>query len=167
LAAVPYAGRALPLACYTFAYPLTEPGLDSQNQLEHLFLLEVENAFPPGATAVWIADRGFARSLLLAQSEKESRPYIIRGRKGPIITYQGKRSKLHQLSSTPGTPRRYENVRFHAQRQILVDVIVYQEPSFQEPWFLLVPAAFRTLLPTPSIGNGCRSNKVSEISKPI
>jgi hypothetical protein len=148
LAAVPYAGRALPLACYTFAYPLTEPGFDSQNQLEHLFLLEVENAFPPGATAVWIADRGFARSLLLAQSEKEGRPYIIRGRKGPIITYQGKRSKLHQLSSTPGIPRRYENVRFHAQRQVLVDVIVYQEAGFQEPWFLLVPAAFRALLPT-------------------
>jgi len=148
LAAVPYAGRALPLACYTFAYPLAEPGLDSQNQLEHLFLLEVENAFPPGATAVWIADRGFARSLLLAQSEKESRPYIIRGRKGPIITYQGKRSKLHHLAATSGIPRRYENVRFHAQRQILVDVIVYHEPGFQEPWFLLVPASFRALLPT-------------------
>ena len=24
-AAVPYAGRALPLACYSFAYPLAEP----------------------------------------------------------------------------------------------------------------------------------------------
>jgi hypothetical protein len=29
-----------------------------------------------------------------------------------------------------------------------VDVIVYHEPGFQEPGFLLVPAAFRALLPT-------------------
>jgi hypothetical protein len=42
LAAVPYAGRALPLGCYTFAYPLTEPALKSQNQLEHGLLFPLE-----------------------------------------------------------------------------------------------------------------------------
>jgi hypothetical protein len=69
LAAVPYAGRALPLGCYTFAYPLTEPALKSQNQLEHIFLLDIETSLPPGVIVVWIAYRAYARSLLLQQSE--------------------------------------------------------------------------------------------------
>lgn len=77
LEAVPYAGRALPLGCYTFAYPLTEPALKSQNQLEHIFLLDTEISLPLGVIAVWIADRAYARSLLLQQSEQEQRPYIV------------------------------------------------------------------------------------------
>jgi hypothetical protein len=64
LAAVPYAGRALPVGCYTFAYPLTEPALQSQNQLEHIFLLDTEASLPSEVIAVWIGDRAYARSLL-------------------------------------------------------------------------------------------------------
>ncbi len=54
LAAVPYAGRVLPLACYIFAYPLTEPAIKSQNQLEHIFLLDTETSLSPGVIAIWI-----------------------------------------------------------------------------------------------------------------
>ena len=89
LAALPYAGRALPLACYTFAYPLTEPALKSQNQLEHIFLLDTETSLPPGVMAVWIADRAYARSLLLHQSEQEQRPYIVRGAGKPLLHPRG------------------------------------------------------------------------------
>jgi Transposase DDE domain len=148
LAAVPYAGRSLPLACYTFAYPLTEPALKSQNQLEHIFLLDTETSLPPGVTAVWIADRAYARSLLLQQSEQEQRPYLVRGRKETIITYQGRRMKLGQLHALPRKALRYENVLYHAQRKVPVDVIVYYEPTYAEPWYLLVPVAYRKLLET-------------------
>src|SRR5512136_871106 len=101
LAAVPYAGRALPLGCYTFDYPLTEPVLKSQNQLEHIFLLDTEASLPPGVIAIWMGDRAYARSLLLQQSEQEQRPYIVRGRKETIITCQGKRMKLRHLHAPP------------------------------------------------------------------
>jgi hypothetical protein len=148
LAAVPYAGRALPVGCYTFAYPLREPALDSQNQLEHIFLLDLETSFPSGITAVWIADRAYARSLLLEQSQKEQRPYIIRGRTGTIITYQGQRMKVAQLKALPCQPVRYENVGYHASRKVPVDIIVYHDPSYREPWYLLTPVAFRPWLPT-------------------
>jgi len=77
LAAVPYAGRALPLGCYTFDYPLIEPALKSQNQLEHIFLLDTETSLPPGVIAIWIGDRAYARSLLLQQNEQEQRPCMI------------------------------------------------------------------------------------------
>jgi hypothetical protein len=148
LAAVPYAGRALPLGCYTFAYPLTEPAIKSQNQLEHIFLLDTETSLPPGVMAVWIADRAYARSLLLQQSEQERRPYIVRGRKETIITYQGRRMKLGQLHAPARKDLRYQNVFYHAHRKVPVDVIVYYDPAYQEPWYLLVPVAYRNLLET-------------------
>ncbi len=148
LAAVPYAGRALPLGCYTFAYPLAEPALKSQNQLEHIFLLDLEASFPPGLVPVWIGDRAYARSLLLQQNEQENRPYILRGRKETLITYEGRRMKLGQLHAPPGKALRYENVQYHAQRKVPVDVIVYYDSTYQEPWHLLVPVGYRKLLGT-------------------
>ena len=147
VAAVPYAGRALPLACYTFAYPLAEPALKSQNQLEHLFLLEVEGAFPPKVTPVWIADRGLARSLLLQQSQQEERLYILRGRREVVITYRGRRMKLHELHAPPRRVVRYENVLYHSERKVPVDVTVYGDPNYQQPWYLLTRPALRPLLP--------------------
>jgi hypothetical protein len=148
VAAVPYAGRALPLACYTFAYPLTEPAIKSQNQLEHIFLLDTGTSLPPGVIAIWIADRAYARSLLLQQSEQEQRPYIVRGRKETIITCQGRRMKLGHLHAPPRKALRYQNVLYHAHRKVPVDVIVYYDPTYREPWYLLVPVAFRNLLET-------------------
>lgn len=148
LAAVPYAGRALPLGCYTFAYPLSEPALKSQNQLEHIFLLDIEACFPVGVMPVWIGDRGYTRSLLLEQSEVENRAYILRGRRETLITYQGRRMKLGQLPAPPGKLLRYEDVLYHSQRKVPVDVIVYYDQSYKEPWYLLVPVGYRKLLTT-------------------
>jgi len=148
LAAIPYAGRSLPLACYTFAYPLTELALKSQNRLEHIFLLDTEASLPPGIRAVWIADRAYARSLLLQQSEQEQRPYILRGRKETIITCQGRRMRLGRLHAPLRKVLRYENVLYHADRKVPVDVIVYYDPTYAEPWYLLVPVAYRKLLET-------------------
>lgn len=148
LAAIPYTGRSLPLACYTFAYPLIEPALKSQNQLEHIFLLDTEASLPTGIIAVWIADRAYARSLLLQQSEQEQRPYLVRGRKETIITYLGRRMKLGQLHAPPRKALRYKNVLYHAHRKVAVDVIVYYDPTYAEPWYLLVPVAYRKLLET-------------------
>jgi len=148
LAALPYAGRVLPLACYTFAYPLTEPAVKSQNQLEHIFLLDTEASLPPGVMAIWIADRAYARSLLLQQSEQEQRPYIVRGRKETMITSQGRRMKLGHLHAPPRKALRYRDVLYHAHRKVPVDIIVYYDPTYREPWYLLVPVAFRNLLET-------------------
>jgi hypothetical protein len=148
LAAVPYAGRALPLGCYTFAYPLTEPALKSQNQLEHIFLLDMEASLPPGLMAVWIGDRAYARSLFLQQNEEEKRPYILRGRRETLITYQGRRMKLGQLQAPLRKAVRHENVLYHSYRNVPVDVIVYYDPAYEEPWHLLAPVGYRKLLAT-------------------
>jgi len=52
-----------------------------------------------------------------------------------------------------GKPRRYRNCLYQGRKEIKVDVIVYRERSFKEPWFLLVPSGKEDILPTERIGN--------------
>ena len=59
--------------------------------------------------------------------------------------------KLHQLKAKPFAALRYEDVLYHAQRKVKVDVVVYHEPRYQETWYLLVPVAFRQWLPTEQV----------------
>jgi hypothetical protein len=144
-AAVPYAGRALPLSVFTFDYPLRERNVKSQNQLEHLFLLNLEESLPPQVAPVWIGDQGYARAMLFRQCEVEGRLYIIRGRKGTGVTWKGQRQKLHQLRCEPYRAVRYEDVQYHFKRRVDVDVVVYWEPEFKKPWWLITPRKLRAL----------------------
>ena len=143
VAAVPYVGRALPLSVFTFDYPLRERSVKSQNQLEHLFLLNLEQSLPEGVTPVWIGDQGYARAMLFRQCETEGRLYIIRGRKGTGIAWNGTRRKLHQLKCNAYRAARYEDVMYHSTRRVRADVVAYWEPEFQEPWWLVVSPALR------------------------
>lgn len=146
LAAVPYAGRALPLSCYTFEYPFTGKEAKSQNQLEHKFLLDTEESLQDIIKPVWIGDRYYSRSLLLEQSQNEGRLYIVRGRGGTIVTCQGRRLKLKQLKHKPKKAIRYKDVLYQSKRQVKVDVIVYHDPNYKETWYLLVPVSSRSFL---------------------
>jgi hypothetical protein len=56
--------------------------------------------------------------------------------------------ELGQLHAPPRKALRYKNVLHHSHRKVPVDVIVYYDPIYQEPWCLLVPVAFRKLLET-------------------
>lgn len=139
IAAIPCAGRAVPLALYTFTYPWQER-LDSQNQLEEVFLGDVAQSLPPGLVPVFIGDRGYSRAALLASSLREGRWILLRGRAGTVIEWQGRRQKLGELSAPARHPVRYADVRYHAHRRVPVDVIALHEPGFAEPWYLLVPS---------------------------
>lgn len=138
-AAVPFEGRALPLAVYTFEYPWGAP-LPSQNRLEEIFLLDIEQGLPPGGTPIFIGDRHYSRAQLLRRGVRDGRWFLLRGRAGTVVTYEDQRLKLGQLSAPPGQPVRYEAVRYHARQQVPVDVVVYQDPAHAQPWYLLVPS---------------------------
>ena len=72
----------LPLAVYTFDYPWQEKTARSQNQLEEIFLADLETALPEGIQPAWIGDRGYARAALLRHCNQRQRLYILRGRAG-------------------------------------------------------------------------------------
>jgi hypothetical protein len=151
LAGVPFQGRTLPLAVYTFQYPWEERTARSQNQLEEVFLCDVETALPAGVRGVFIGDRGFARAALLRQCARVGRLYILRGRAGTRVEYQGRSLKLVELPAPRGQAHRYRGVLYQARERVPVDVIVFHDPSFQEPWYLLVPAHSEAVLPTAAV----------------
>jgi len=151
LAGVPFEGRALPLSVYTFAYPWNEPAVDSQNQLERVFLLDLERSLPEGVRGVFIGDRGYARAALLRQCRQDGRLFVIRGRAGTRVEYEGRNCKLGELGFSPGRAVRYRGVRYQAQERVLVDVVAFHEPGFKEPWWLLVPAGSEKLLRTATV----------------
>ena len=97
MAGVPFEGRALPLAVYTFDYPWQETGARSQNRLEEIFLLDVESALPAGARGVFIGDRGYARAALFRHCGQQGRLFVIRGRSGTRVEHAGRTCKLGEL----------------------------------------------------------------------
>jgi len=54
--------------------------------------------------------------------------------------------KLGRLHAPLARALRYANVLYHSHRKIPVDVIVCYDLAYEEPCYLLVPVAFRTLL---------------------
>lgn len=150
-AGIPYEGRILPISVYTFEYPWIEERINSQNQLEHIFLLDIEDSMPEGVIPVFIGDRGYARSSLLRHSLLERRLYIIRGRAGTVVEIEGNRMKLGRIPYKSGEPTRVRGVLYHAKNKIPVDVITYWEKGFKEPWWLLVPCGSEFILPTDEV----------------
>jgi hypothetical protein len=151
VAGVPFEGRVLPLAVYTFQYPWMETAAMSQNQLEEVFLCDVETALPSSVRAVFIGDRGYARAALLRKSARLERLYIIRGRGGTQVEYQGRKLKLAELRVKTGRALRYRGVLYQARERVCIDVIVFHERRFKDPWYLLVPSNSEQLLPTKTV----------------
>ena len=138
IAAVPFEGRAVPLAVYTFAYPWREV-VPSQNRLEDIFLGDLGQSLPAGIVPVFVGDRGYCRAQLLRRCVQEGTWILLRGRAGTVIDYRGRRQKLGQLAAPARTAVRYPDVRYHARQQVPVDVVVYHDPAYAAPWYLLVP----------------------------
>jgi|GEM_PF-1808013 len=57
------------------------------------------------------------------------------------------RKALGRLKHSLGKPRRYRNCLYQGRKEIMVDVVVYREKDFKEPWFLLVPSGKEDILP--------------------
>ena len=90
--------------------------------------------------------------MLLENRLKKGELFIIRGRKDVIVHYKENVKTYHtglgRLWYSLGKPRRYRDCLYQGREEIKVDVIVYQERDFKEPWFLLVPAGKEGILST-------------------
>ena len=58
---------------------------------------------------------------------------------------------MGRLKHSLGKPCRYRGCLYQGKKEIKVDVVVYREKGFKEPWFLLVPAGKEDILPTEMI----------------
>jgi len=144
---VPTEGRSIPLAISTFEYGKIET---SQNLLEEEFLTSVSSQLPEEIKVVQIADRGYGKSILLKNRLKNKELFIIRGRRDVTLHYEENGRTYHRalgrLKHSLGKPRRYRNCLYQGRKEIMVDVIVYREKDFKEPWFLLLPSGKEAIL---------------------
>jgi hypothetical protein len=145
MAGVRISNRILPVAFASFEYREIRK---SQNVLENSLLLLIASCLPPGCKPVFIMDRGYARASLLKQLRAMDIPFIIRGRATTIVRVHGRRLGLGRLSYRRGTASRYSLATYQDEVQEPVDIVVFHDPAFQEPWFLLVPAGSKERLST-------------------
>ena len=146
---VPAEGRSIPLAISTFEYREIKR---SQNLLEEEFLTEISSRVPGGMKIIEIADRGYGKSILLKKRLQRKELFIIRGRRDVVVHYTEKGKTYHRslgrLKYSLGKPRRYRSCLYQGRKEIEVDVVLYRERNFKEPWFLLVPSGKEDILPS-------------------
>jgi hypothetical protein len=145
LAGVRVAGRILPVAFACFEYATLRK---SQNALEFALLLLVTASLPPGCTPLFVMDRGYARAALLTQCRHEGIPYLVRGRRGTMVHLAGQRLALGRVPYRQGVATRYAQVLYQDSRREPVDLVIFHDPAFKEPWYLLVPPGSARQWPT-------------------
>ena len=148
MAGVRVAHRVLPVAFACFEYDTIRK---SQNILEEALMLLIASCLPPGCKPVFVLDRGYARASLLRYLRALNIPFIVRGRSNTIVRIGDERRSLGRLSPRVGRASRYTNVAYQHTAQEPIDVVVFHDPAFKEPWFLLVPAGSTAQLPTADV----------------
>lgn len=148
MAGVRVAHRVLPVAFACFEY---EKIRKSQNIIENSLLLLITACLPAPCKPIFIMDRGYARASLLKQLRTLNIPFIVRGRSNTIVRTRRKRVSLGRLSRRSGRASRHSSVAYQDTAQEAVDVVVFHDPGFKEPWFLLVPAGSEAQLPTDDV----------------
>jgi len=154
-AAIPLAGRAVPIAWVDFEYPWTSLRPPSQNFVELCLLTWLAQAAPPGVRLMLVFDRGYVRVALIKDLNRDRQPYLIRGRSKVIVRAEvrGRRQRisLGRLPHRSGRAVRYRHVLYQSRQAEPVDVIVYREKGFQDAWFLIVPPDSESWLPTDEV----------------
>ena len=148
MAGVRVAHRVLPVAFVCYEYATIRK---SQNLIEEALLLLITACLPPGCKPVFIMDRGYARASLLKQLRGLNIPFVIRGLSHTIVRVGDQRRSLGRLRRRAGRAIRYTDVAYQDTVQEPVDVVVFHDRAFQEPWFLLVPAGSSVPLPTDEV----------------
>jgi len=136
MAGIHLCGRTIPVAFTCFTH---ETLYKSQNFIESALLKLIAASLPERCKPVYIMDRGYARVELINELKQLGIPFIIRGRKNVIVRVGKNTISLGRLSYRMGKPIRYNQILYHCTKQELIDVVVFHDPKFKEPWYLLLP----------------------------
>jgi len=145
MAGIRVAQRVLPVAFACFEYDQIRK---SQNAIENSLLLLIAACLPATCKPLFVMDRGYARASLLKQLRSLNIPFLIRGRSNTIVRVEAKRLSLGRLPYRRGQACRYTHASYQDTSQEPVDIVIFHDPCFQQPWFLLLPAGSAQQLPT-------------------
>jgi hypothetical protein len=148
MAGVRVSNRVLPVAFFCFEYDKLRK---SQNAAEEALLILIAASLPIECRPLYVMDRGYARVSLLIMLRRLGIPYLIRGRKNTMVRIGKRRMLLSRVRHRKAKPIRYSQVAYHDQKQEAIDLVVFHEPSFKEPWYLLVPPGSESDFPTDEV----------------
>lgn len=161
MAGIRIANRILPVAFCCFEY---EKIRKSQNTIESALLMLIAANLPFGCKPLFVMDRGYARVELLKELKRLGIPYLIRGRSSTIVRYRHQRQALGRFSHKKGKVFRYRNALYHDGKQEPVDIVLFHDPDFKEPWYLIVPANSESSLTTEEVVSLYRQRMYIELT---
>jgi hypothetical protein len=97
-AAIPFQGRAVPVAWVDFEYPWKTIHPASQNTIERYLLTWLGLAVPRGVRLILIFDRGYARVELIKDLKQGQQPFLIRARALHILYGQVQTCRERRIS---------------------------------------------------------------------
>jgi len=147
-----YGNRSIPIDMCMFDNATISP---SKNTIEWSFLKRLIDRLKASIEPIFVMDRGYAKLCLIKDLIANNALFIIRGCRNVIVEYGDStgshRVALGRLPHQSGKAIRYRNVKYRDDGIQVVDIIVYRERGFQEPWFLIVPPSLEEELPTDSV----------------
>jgi hypothetical protein len=159
LAGIAFSGRVFPVGihAYTNKDIHTRPEREkSRNWIEVLFLMRLLEACPATLTLLFILDRGYARVSLIRQLlGQPGAMFLMRAPKNVMVRYrQGRRDVQTPLGKIPIRHRqmiRLTRAFYRKTKSVQVDIVVYWEREFKEPWYLVLPPGSDDSLPTEKV----------------
>jgi hypothetical protein len=148
MAGVRVSNRVLPVAFFCFEYDKLRR---SQNAAEEALLTLIAASLPIKCKPLYVMDRGYARMSLLITLRRLGIHYLIRGRKNTMVRIGKTRMLLGRARHRKGEPIRYSRVAYHDKKQEPIDLIVFYDPTFKEPWYLLVPPGTESNFPADKV----------------
>lgn len=159
LAGIAFSGRVFPLGVHTY----TNEGIESnpekeksRNWHELLFLLRILEACPGKLTPLFVLDRGYARASLIR--ELLAQPgvmFLMRAPKNVVVHYRNKDQEitttLGKIKVKNGQALRLSRLFYRKEKPVQVDIVIYWERGFKEPWYLVLPPGSEDTLPTEKV----------------
>lgn len=140
MAAIPYAGRSIPLAWVATTYRAFK---DSQNRIEERLILSLTKIIPQEKRIILVADRGFGRASLVNFLISLNILFVLRVKADVIIqTKVGKKIKLRKLLIKYRQIKWFEDISYRADSKVAkVNLaITLAEPKVgekEDPWILV------------------------------
>jgi hypothetical protein len=161
MAGVRVSNRVLPVAFYCFEYDKLRK---SQNAAEEALLTLIAASLPIACKPLYVMDRGYARVSLLTILGNLNIPFLVRGRKNTMVRFGEKRMLLGRVRHRKGKPVRYSQVAYQDKKQESIDLVVFHDPTFKEPWYLLIPPGSEANFPTDEVINLYRQRMHIELT---
>ncbi len=137
VAAVPRAGRALPLHWRTYRRDLVGEPEPSQNQIEEVFCTQLLERVPLEWEAVLVADRGFGRADLIGWLQQRGAAFVLRVTADVHLRHPAYTGLARALPLRRGQRRWFTDVVYRQDGAVTVHLLAFWGRDHDEPWLLV------------------------------